>query len=134
MPVPDHFSGPAYTYCDPKNIVMFNTCKNPELAWRFLEFMLSKESDLLFLEVTHQLPRRTALFMDPYFSDYFQRNPKMIPIAKQAQHVRGTDVSPVLKEVFDVLTQEYEACVIQGVKSPEDAVRDAAAAAQVLLN
>jgi len=134
MPVPDNFNGPVYTYCDPKNIVMFNTCRNPVLAWKFLEFMLSKESDLLFLEVTHQLPRRKRLFMDEYFSEYFQKNPKMIPIAKQAEYVRGTDVCPVLKEIFDVLTQEYEACVIQGVKSPEDAVRDAASAAQLLLN
>jgi multiple sugar transport system substrate-binding protein len=57
----------------------------------------------------------------------------MIPFAKQAPHVRGADSSPVLKEIFDVLSQEYEACVIYGVKSPEQAVRDAAQAGQLLL-
>ena len=57
----------------------------------------------------------------------------MIPFARQAQYVRGTDTSPVLKEVFDVITKEYEACVVYGTKTPEAAIRDAAEAAQVFL-
>jgi multiple sugar transport system substrate-binding protein len=31
--VPDDHTGPVHTYADPKNIVIFNTCKNPEIAW-----------------------------------------------------------------------------------------------------
>ena len=58
----------------------------------------------------------------------------MIPFAKQAEHVRGTDICPQLKEIFDVISQEYEACVVYGVKTPEQAVHDAAKAAQVLLD
>ena len=58
----------------------------------------------------------------------------MMPFAKQANFVRGTDICPVLKEVFDVISQEYEACVIYGVKTPEEAVNSAAKAAQLLLN
>ncbi|UCF63760.1 MAG: extracellular solute-binding protein [bacterium] len=134
MPVPDGFNGPVYTYCDPKNIVLFNTCQNPELAWKFLAHMLSKENDLEFLKITSQLPRRRSLFTDEFFADYFKENPKMIPFAKQAQYIRGTDSSPVLKEIFDVITQEYEACVVYGTKSPEKAIQDAADAAQLLLN
>jgi len=134
MPVPDNFEGPVYTYCDPKNIVIFNTCKKPAVAWKFLEYMLSKENDLLFLKMTHQLPRRRLLFKDRTFADYFRENPKMVPFAQQAQYVRGTDVCPVLKEVFDVITQEYEACVVYGTKTPEEAIGDAADAAQLLLN
>ena len=52
--------------------------------------------------------------------------------AEQAKYVKGTDASPVLKEVFDLISQEYEACVIYGVKSPEDAVKDAADAVNLL--
>ena len=32
MPVPDDHTGPVYTYGDPKNIVIFKTCKNPQAA------------------------------------------------------------------------------------------------------
>ena len=133
MPVPDGFKGPIYTYCDPKNIVIFNTCDNPVLAWQFLEYMMSKENDLKFLKITGQLPRRQRLFEDEIYAEYFKNNPRMIPFAEQAKYVRGTDTSPVLKEIFDVITQEYEACVVYGTKTPEDAIRDAAEAAQVLL-
>jgi multiple sugar transport system substrate-binding protein len=134
MPVPDDFHGNIYTYGDPKNIVLFNTCANPQKAWEFLKFIINEENDYKFLEMTTQLPRRKELFRNTFFRPYFENHPKMIPFAKQAEHVRGTDICPQLKEIFDVISQEYEACVVYGVKTPEQAVHDAAKAAQVLLD
>lgn len=137
MPVPDNLedkSEISYTYGDPKNIVIFNTCKNPQAAWNFIKNLISIKGDIKLLQFTNQLPRRKNLFSDSSFVEYFQNNPRMIPFAKQAKYVRGTDVCPVLKEVFDIISQEYEACVIYGVKSAEQAVNDAAKAAQLLLN
>ena len=134
LPVPDSHSGPTYTYGDPKNIVMFNTCKNPQKAWEFLRFMISEENDFKLLEVTTQLPRRKGLIKNKRFMDYFDKNPKLKPFAIQADHVRGTDVCPQLKEIFDVISQEYEACVIYGTKSPEEAIDEAAKAAQIILD
>ncbi len=133
IPVPDDHSGAAYTYGDPKNLVIFNTCPNPRKAWEFVKFLANRENDLRLLELTNQLPRRKNVFEDAQFAPYFAANPKMIPFAKQAQFVRGTDPCPVLKEVFDIISQEYEACVIYGVKSPENAVADAAQAVRLLL-
>ena len=132
MPVPDDHKGPVYTYCDPKNIVIFKTCPNPQLAWDFLKYMLQEKSDLKFLEFTNQLPRRKNLDVNPQFKDYFEKNPKMKIFAEQAKYVKGTDQSTVLKEVFDLISQEYEACVIYGKKTPEEAVRDAAKAVNLL--
>jgi multiple sugar transport system substrate-binding protein len=132
MPVPDDFSGPAYTYGDPKNIVIFNTCQDPQLAWEFIKTMITKESDLKLLELTTQLPRRKNIDKESPFIEYFEANPKMRAFAKQSNYVRGTDSSPVLKEIFDIISQEYEACVIYGVKSPEQALRDAEHAVNLL--
>jgi multiple sugar transport system substrate-binding protein len=126
MPVPDDHKGPVYTYCDPKNIVIFKTCPNPGLAWSFLKFMIDKENDLKFLEFTGQLPRRKNLDVDSVFAGYFQRNPKMVEFAKQAKYVKGTDPYPNMTEVFDIISQEYEASVIYSKKSPEEAIHDAA--------
>ncbi len=134
LPVPDDSIEAVYTYGDPKNIVIFNTCKQPEKAWRFLRFMMNVENDFLFLKMTTQLPRRKNLFKSPLFRQYFEQHPKMLPFARQALYVRGTDTCARLKEVFDIISQEYEACVIYGTKSPEQAIHDAAAAAQVILN
>lgn len=132
MIVPDDHTGPVYTYGDPKNIVIFNTCKNLELAWKFLSFMTNTANDLKFLEITTQFPRRKDLLTDSSFISFFDENPMMKTFAKQAKYVRGTDASPVLKEVFDIISQEYEACVIYNIKSPEDAVEDAANAVNLL--
>ena len=133
LPVPDGHSGERFTYGDPKNIIIFNTCRQPRQALRFILFLINKRNDLRLMQITTQLPRRKELFNDPVYSEYFQQNPKLVPFAHQAQFVRGTDACPQLKEIFDIISQEYEACVIYGIKPPVQAVHDAARAVQVLL-
>lgn len=134
MPVPDDHKGPKYTYCDPKGVVIFNTCKNPQKAFDFIRHMMSEQNDLLFLETTNQLPRRKGIDTAQFFKNYFSTNPEMKNFANQSRYIRGSDISPYMIEVFDILSQEYEACVIYGKKSPEDAIRDAEKAVNVLLN
>lgn len=132
LPVPDNFKGPIYTYGDPKNIVIFNTCKNPEKAWKFLSFVINYDNDLELMKLTAQLPRRKNMERGEEYAEFFEANPKMQAFAKQAKYVKGTDASPVLKEVFDLISQQYEACVVYGKKSPQDAIRDAADAVNLL--
>jgi len=132
VPVPDDHEGPVYTYGDPKNIVIFNTCKNPLLAWKFLKVLISEENDLLFLKLSSQIPPRKDLTVNPKFIEAFEQNEKLAPFARQARYIRGVDNNEVLKEVFDIITQEYQASVIYGKKSPEDALRDAAKAVDLL--
>lgn len=132
IPVPDDHKGPIYTYGDPKNIVLFKTCPDPGSAWQFLRYLLDEKNELKLLEITNQLPRRKNVDGNRLYSGYFDRNPKMRIFAEQARYVKGTDQSPVLKEVFDLISQEYEACVIYGKKRPEEAVKDAAKAARLL--
>jgi multiple sugar transport system substrate-binding protein len=132
MIAPDEHKGPAYTYGDPKNIVIFKTTRNAQQTWEFVKFMVSRENDLRLLEITNQLPRRKHLDTDPFFAKYFKDNPKMEIFGRQADYVKGTDACPVLKEVFDLISQEYEACVVYGKKSPEQALNDAEKAVNLL--
>jgi multiple sugar transport system substrate-binding protein len=134
LPVPDAYQGNFYTYGDPKNIVIFNTCSNPANAWKFIKYMISEENDYKLLEITTQIPRRKALSKNPQYIKYLAHNPKMMPFIQQADYVKGTDVCAQLKEVFDIISLEYEACVIYNKKSAEQAIEDAAIAAQVVLN
>ncbi len=133
MPVPDGHSGPVFTYGDPKSMVIFSTCKNPQLAFEFIKTMLSEEGDLKFLEMTNQLPRRKQMDELPAFQAFFESNPLMKVFAGQARHVKGADVCESLIEVFDIISQEYEACVLYQVKTPEQAIADAERAVNVLL-
>ena len=70
---------------------------------------------------------------DSLFVDYFTQNPRMVAFARQAEYVRGIDQSPVMKEIFDAISQEYEAAVVYSAKSPEQAVRDAAARVRLIM-
>ena len=133
MQVPDDHEGPTYTYADPKNIVIFNTCKQPQKAWDFIKTLVNKEGDKKLLEITGQLPNRKNTESDELFQDYFEKNPKLKVFAKQAKYTRGVDNCEVIVEVFDIISQEYEACVIYNKKTPEKAIADAAKAVDILL-
>ena len=57
----------------------------------------------------------------------------MRKFAEQMPYTRGVDGVSDLKEIFDGISQEYEMCAIYGVKPPEEAVRDAAKRAKVIM-
>lgn len=133
LPVPDDYEGPVYTRGDHKNISIFSTTKHPEAAWEFTKYLISPESDLKLLEICTQIPLRKNLMEDSLYESYFQENPKMRKFAEQAPYTRGVDGVSDLKEIFDGISQEYEMCAIYGVKTPEDAVRDAAKRAKVIM-
>lgn len=133
LPVPDDFEGQVYTRGDHKNISIFSTTKHPEAAWKFAKYLISPESDLKLLEICAQIPIRNNLLTDSLYQEYFQKNPKMVKFAEQAPYTRGVDGVSDLKEIFDGISQEYEMCAKYGVKSPEDAVRDAAKRAKVIM-
>lgn len=132
VPVPDHHQGPVYTYGDPKNIVLFSTCQQPEQAWKVLQTMLTDQADLDFLQLSRQFPRRKDINENPLFTDYLDKHPELIPFARQTRHLRGMDSARYMKEVLDLISQEYEACVVYGQKSPETAIADAARAVELL--
>jgi multiple sugar transport system substrate-binding protein len=95
--------------------------------------MVDKQGDLLFLETTSQLPRRNGLDTISAYKDFFNTNQKLQVFAKQAKFVKGMDNCEVITEVLDIITQEYEACVLYNIKEPEKAIADAEKAVNVLL-
>lgn len=132
-PVPDDHVGPVYTYADPKNMVIFNTCKQPQAAWEFIKTIIDKNGDLQLLQVSGQLPRRKDLDTDPFYKSFFAENPMLLPFAKQIPFVKGIDNCESIVEVLDIISQEYEACVVYGKKTPEKSIEDAEKAVNVLL-
>ncbi|MEO6219759.1 MAG: hypothetical protein ABIO81_04985, partial [Ginsengibacter sp.] len=91
------------------------------------------EGDLQLLQITGQFPRRKNLLTDNYYSAFLNANPMLVPFVKQLPFVKGDDNSEVIVEVLDIISQEYEACVVYGKKTPEKAIQDAEAAVNVLL-
>lgn len=133
VPLPDSSAGPVVTYGDPKNIAIFSTCKNPRAAWAFVKFLVSRRQDLALLRIASQLPIRRGLLTDSLYIPYFREHPKMVRFAEQAPRTRGVDSAPELREVFDAISQEFEACCVLGRRTPEEAVRRAAERARQVL-
>ena len=133
LPVPDDYEGPVYTSGDYKNISIFSNTKHPKEAWEFVKFLIKAKHDLLLLEIANQIPVRGDLLSNPLFTDYFRVNSHMRRFAEQAVFTRGMDSAPDLKEIFDAISQEYEACAVYGKKSPAEAVRDAARRARLIV-
>lgn len=134
VPVPDDYKGPVYTYGDFKNISIFSTTKYPQEAWEFSKYLISKESDLKMLKICSQIPLRKNLITDPMYQDYFKQNPKIAKFAKQVTYTRGVDGVSDLKEIFDSISQEYEACAIYGARDPQEAVASAAKRSKVIMD
>ncbi len=132
VPVPDGFKGPVYTYGDFKNIVIFQAGHKARRAWEFAKFLVSRSNDLRLLTMTSQIPIRKGIMEDSLYQGYFRDNPMMARFARQAEYVRGPDVSKDMKEIFDAISQEYEACVVYATKAPRAAVRDAAERAKLI--
>lgn len=133
IPVPDSHTGPVYTYGDFKNIVLFRTQKAPQNAWDFVKFLISRKNDHRLLTMTSQLPIRKNILNETLYQEYFTNNPKMVRFAQQAEYVRGVDVCKDMKEIFDAISQEYEACVVYAAKTPEKAIDDAAKRVELIL-
>ena len=133
LPVPDDFQGEIMTYGDYKNIAIFSTCEHPDEAWEFIKFLISKENDLKFLQICNQIPLRKDMTEDEFFKNYFDKNPLMRKFAEQAQNTRDVDSLPEIVEIFDAISSAYEECVIYGLKSPEQAIKDAVKRVKVIL-
>ncbi len=133
IPLPDGHEGPVTTYGDPKNIAIFTTCRNTGDAWAFVKFLVSRQQDLALLRIASQLPIRKNLLGDSLFGEYLQNNPKMARFAEQAPRTLGVDAAPELREVFDAISQEFEACCVLGRRTPQEAVRRAAQRSRQIL-
>lgn len=133
IPVPDDHKGPVYTYGDYKNISIFSNTKYPEEVCQFAKFLISKRNDLKLLEMTNQIPIRSNIIKDDMFRDYLESHPLITKFIKQSRHTRGVDGIPDLKEIFDAISQEYEACSIYNKRSVDQAAANMEKQADVII-
>jgi multiple sugar transport system substrate-binding protein len=123
LPVPDGYRGrEVWTYGDPKNIGIFATSKHPKEAWEFVKFVLSEESDALFLEMTSQIPYRRNLAASSAYASLLRKQPMLARFVRQAEFTCGADNVRPLVEVYDAIAQEYQYCAVLGQESASSAM------------
>jgi multiple sugar transport system substrate-binding protein len=119
-----------FAFADLRSIAIFSTTRHPDAAARFVAFLTSPEADRLLVEEASQLPYRRGLADDPRFTRALARWPTLATYATHVERTRDLDVDPDVVEIFDVLSEAYEAGAIYGTVPVRQAIAGAAAEAR----
>jgi multiple sugar transport system substrate-binding protein len=91
--------------------------KDPEAAWRFIEFATSEEAQRILHERRGAVPSRRALFEDP---EILRRNPHYGNLYQVLLSARPRPVHPEYPRISAIL-QKHASAVLVGIESPQEA-------------
>jgi multiple sugar transport system substrate-binding protein len=96
-----------------------SSSKNPDAAWKFIQFLTAPEQQKLRAVEGAYLPTRTALYDDPEI----QEKVPVVSLAKVAlKHTRPRPVSPYYSDMSLEMAEQFNAS-LTGEISPEEAAR-----------
>jgi multiple sugar transport system substrate-binding protein len=104
------------------NMVVFRSCREPRLAFDFLRYLTSEEVQREWCTRLGQIPVRSSLLETLDVRD----PPQMATFFRQMASARARPPIPVYDRIEEIANAEME-LALQGVKSPEEALRAAAA-------
>ena len=107
-------------------MVAFSTTAHPAASLEFLRFLTDRERDGWLLEMTRQVPLRAGLEESPSVRALLGREPVLEAFVRQAARLCPLDRTEHLVQVFDILSEAYEAASVFGVVPPARALSDAA--------
>ncbi len=135
IPVPDGaLPDAAYAFADMKSIALFATSRHPIEAARFIAYLTSPEADRLLIEQAAQLPYRRQLAADPRFGAAIDRWASLSAFVPMVERSRDLDLHVDVVEIFDIVSEAYEASSIYQVSPPRRAVHAAAVEAKRVID
>ncbi|MGQ0539788.1 MAG: extracellular solute-binding protein [Gemmatimonadaceae bacterium] len=123
-----------YAFADLRSIAVFSTTRHPDAAARFVAYLTSPAADRMLIEEASQLPYRRALASDPRFRTSLARWPSLATFATLVERTRDIDVDADVVEIFDVISEAYEAASIYGTMPVRQALARAAAEARKIID
>lgn len=124
----------GFAFADMRNIAVFSTTRHPDAAARFVAYLTSPAADRLLIEEASQLPYRRALASDPRFTASLARWPTLATYATYVERTRDLDIDPDVVEIFDLLSDAYEAGAVYGTMSVRQALTKAASEARKIVD
>lgn len=124
----------GFAFADMRSIAVFSTTRHPDAAARFVAYLTSPAADRLLIEEASQLPYRRALASDPRFTTSLARWPTLATYATYVERTRDLDIDPDVVEIFDLLSDAYEAGAIYGTMSVRHALTKAASEARKIVD
>ena len=124
----------SYAFADMRSIAIFSTTKHVDAAARFVAYLTSPEADRLLIEEASQLPYRRGLSFDSRFTAALQRWPTLSSYAPHVERTRDLDIDPDIVEIFDLISEAYEASGIYGIVPVSEALTRAATEARKIID
>lgn len=121
VPVPETGDTPYTTYGGRGFMILRTTPERENLAWRFIQFLMEDENNLIFLQELGYLPVLTSLKEDPYFQD-----PARQPFIEALENAVLPQQFDAADRVANQLLGVYQSAVVEGTMTPEQAVEQAA--------
>jgi len=119
-----------FAFADLRSIAIFSTTRHPDAAARFVAYLTSPAADRLLIEEASQLPYRRGLSTDARFTRSLTRWPTLTTYATYVERARDIDIDPDVVEMFDLISEAYEASAIYGTMPVREALTKAAAEAR----
>src|SRR6266550_3912763 len=126
-------SGDSFAFADLRSIAIFSTTRHPDAATRFVAYLTSPAADRLLIEAS-QLPYRRLLASDSRFTATLAKSPTLPTYATYVERTRDIDIDPDIVEIFDLISEAYEAAGIYGVVPVKPALARAATEARKIVD
>jgi multiple sugar transport system substrate-binding protein len=124
----------AYAFADLRSMAIFSTTKHVDAAAQFVAYLTSPEADRLLIDEASQLPYRRGLAYDARFSASLARSSTLRAYARLVERTRDIDLDTDIVEIFDLLSEAYEASAIYGRAQPKAALNKAATEARKIID
>ncbi|MCC7205701.1 MAG: extracellular solute-binding protein [Anaerolineae bacterium] len=128
VPVPNEGDTSYTTFGGRALMILKTTPEREARAWDFLKFLMEDENNLTFIKELGYLPVIKALQSDPYFQE-----PARAPFVALLQNGILPEQFANAEKAASALQGVYQAVVVEGTTSIEDAVSAAAEAARTAI-
>ncbi len=119
LPAYDHNKYPGVSLAGGSSLVMFKASKHKQEAWKLIEFLSEKSSQVQFFKMSSDLPslidawQDTVLTNNKYLKAFYEQLHNVVPMPKV----------PEWEHIVSGKVQQYAEYAARGIMSPEQALK-----------
>lgn len=119
LPAYDDSKYPGVSLAGGSSLVMFKASKHKQAAWKLIEFLSDKSSQVQFFKLSSDLPSLINAWQDTVLTD----NKYLKAFYEQLQNVIPMPKVPEWEHIVSGKVQQYAEYAARGIMSPEQALK-----------